>query len=417
MLSEIFIGRALFKFGIEVLSMEIKKASLSLIAFSLLISGCFQSYTSVDLYCKDCDPTDTHICQKTCEGHFSRVGAPLISYTTKTQKLGEKDFVLCQCKGRLEDSKKILQNVTDSMTAFFKDSTIEGGKIKDNLKTKQSEEREEEGIQINDCNGLYDQPYSGWFSESKISEYEYAYCSLRYIVKNKPKTDGINLCEKRFVYVNTNLICRDMIAYFNNDISICTRQSQNSLIQISDSPSLQSRCKNILLGCDVTAGFADENCLKELALITGDYKKCYGIHPDNRNEWSDTSPLLACLTESATFTGDVNLCEEIKGGEEEYSKNYNANIIKKGYKLDLINMTRYSDTCYLFSSKVNNDEKICDKIRSIGIYNDCITTLAVTNKDIRLCDKIKGFENDKVQTADFRAQVCKNNFNKVLFKS
>lgn len=371
---------------------------IALIAWSILYSkgevGLIGTYSSINIYCKDCTGESKQQCQTVCENEFVKVNAPLISASMNIQKLGDRNLVTCSCEGRAEDFKKLLSGIETNWDELLKIASEEGGKLQENLKQEQIEKRANEPLGFV-CNDYYDQPYNGMRSLPEFLQYQYPYCVLKTLYDYGEKGVGekhLPLCDKKYVFTNSNDICKYMIAYYLKDISMC----ESASFSLSGS---KEECMDILNKCPSNS----RSCIMNLALINGNYESCSNIpYRDNIDTFGNRNR-LDCIGKSNTFTGSKEACTALEKELTAYNQNYQANL-NSDY-----------DYCWMNVARVKKDASFCDNVNPGKNSRDCHTLVAVAKQDINICNLIK---EDEISASYPNASrtICYDNYKKIIIK-
>ncbi len=353
---------------------------ISLIAWGILYSkgkvGLIGTSSSIDIYCKDCSGESKQQCQSLCDTEFSKVNAPMLGSSMRTQKFGDKTLVICNCQGRAEDFQKILSGVKTNWDELMKIASEEGQKIQENWKEQQQEKRGGD-IQIETCKKYYDQPLKGMGSSfPEFLSYVYPQCVLQYIFnKEDLSKNDLTVCDNEFVYKNSNDICKYMVAYKLKDRTICEEAS----FGLSGD---KEKCLDVLNNCPSNS----KSCIETLALISGDYTVC------NRDYEKAEYYRKNCIEEANTFTGSSVPCEEIK---------------KQGEN---------ADYCYMNVARLTKDESYCNNVQPGKSSRDCHLVVAVAKEDISVCNSIKVGETTGIQDDyNFQVNICNDGYNAIFF--
>ncbi len=367
---------------------------IALIAWAVLYSkgevGLIGTSSNVDIYCKDCSGESKQECQNLCETEFAKVDAPMLGASMRKQKFGDKEFVVCNCQGRMEDFKKILSGVETNWGEMMKLASEEGEKIQEGWKQEQVEKRESESIGIGDCNKYYDQPYDGMKSLPEFLQYQYPYCVLKNLFdygENGIGEKHLPLCDNSYVYSNTKDICKYMIAYYLKDSSICES------VSFGYSGS-KEKCIDILNNCPSN----DRNCIITLAIISGSNNQCDRIIDVDDIDTMKNRNKLDCFGESNTFSGDEEDCEKLEEELLTYNQKYEVNL--------------KPDYCWMNVARVKMDESYCNNVTPGKNSRDCHTLVAVEKEDKNVCNSIE--EDETASSYSNPQSICYNNYDKII---
>nr|MBA4404783.1 hypothetical protein [Nanoarchaeum sp.] len=172
------------------------------------------------------------------------------------------------------------------------------------------------------------------------------------------KKGDISMCDELDTSKNANRIndCYAQVAAKTGEEDICPKIN-DGYYQAQCYEKVAIKNKNIELCSKVTAEYNQRNCYTQIAISKKDSSICKQI--------KETFFQDDCYIEYAKGTGEVNDC---------YA---------------LMTESTKQDECFLWFAEEKKSEKICEKIGSVSIKDDCYQKVGIAIQGNLLCAKIE----------------------------